>query len=98
MITTEQPASTPWWVMVVRIVASFLCVLLLVMVVPSLGSVTLPNHKIGFGWRDVLTIAVLIAPLIVIYAGACFSRVVEYVGWALAIGLFIWCIRAMLFA
>ncbi len=98
MSTTEQPDSTPRWVMVIRIVSSFLCVLLLAVTVPGLGSVTLPNHRIGYGGRDVLTIAVLIAPLIVIYVGVFFSRVVEYFGWALAIGLFIWCAGAVLIA
>jgi hypothetical protein len=33
-------------------------------------------------------------PLLVIFAGAIYSRVVEIVGWALAVGLLIWSIVA----
>jgi hypothetical protein len=36
----------------------------------------------------------MIFPLIVIFVGAIYSRVLECVGWALAVGLSIWCIVA----
>ena len=94
MSTRQQPASTPRWVIAFRIVASFFCVLVLAIAIPNLGSVTLPNHRIGYGWRDALSVAVMIVPLIVIIVGAICSRVVEYIGWALAFGLLIWCIVA----
>ena len=94
MNTTDQSTSTPPWVLVARIVSSFFCVLVLAIAIPNLGSVTLPNHRIGYGWRDALSIAVMATPLIVIFVGAICSRVVEYVGWALALGLLIWCVVA----
>ncbi|HEX5219897.1 MAG TPA: hypothetical protein VFZ59_10040 [Verrucomicrobiae bacterium] len=94
MSTLEEPASIPRWVIAARIVATCCCLLVLAIDIPNLGSVTLPNHRIGYGWRDALSVAVMIIPLIVILVGAICSRVVEYVGWALALGLLIWCIVA----
>jgi hypothetical protein len=94
MSTRKGPASTPRWVITTRIASSLFCVLILAIVIPNLGSVTLPNHKIGYGWRDALSVGVMIVPLIVIFLGAIYSRMVEYLGWALALGLLIWCIIA----
>jgi hypothetical protein len=94
MSSLEQPGSTPRWVITARIVSACCCLLVLAIAIPNLGSVTLPNHRIGYGWRDALSVAVMMIPLIVIFVGAIYSRVVEYVGWALAVGLLIWCIVA----
>jgi hypothetical protein len=92
MSTFEQPVSTPRWVIAARIVSAWCGVLVLAIAIPNLGSVTLPNHRIGYGWRDALSVAVMIIPLIIILIGAIYSRVAECVGWALAVGLLIWCI------
>jgi hypothetical protein len=94
MSTLKQPASTPRWVIGARIVSAWCCVFVLAIAIPNLGSVTLPNHRIGYGWRDALSVAVMSIPLLVIFAGTIYSRVVEIVGWALAVGLLIWCIMA----
>ncbi|HEX5219895.1 MAG TPA: hypothetical protein VFZ59_10030 [Verrucomicrobiae bacterium] len=94
MSTLEQPNPIPRWVIAARIVATCCCLLVLAIAIPNLGSVTLPNHRIGYGWSDALAVAMMIIPLIVIFVGAIYSRVVEYVGWALALGLLIWCIAA----
>ena len=93
-MSTLEPASTPRWVIVARILSACCCLLVLAIAIPNLGSVTLPNRRIGYGWRDALSVAVMIIPLAVIFVGAIYSRVVEYVGWVLAVGLLIWCIVA----
>ena len=90
MSAPAQPTSTPRWVIAGRCVSSVFCVFVLAIAIPNLGSVTLPNHRIGYGWRDALSVAIMIAPLIVIFTGAIYSRVVEYVGWALAFVLLVW--------
>ena len=90
MSTTDQPTATPGWVLAARIVASSFCVLVLAIAIPNLGSVTLPNHRIGYGWRDALSVSIMITPLIVIIIGAVCSRAIEFVGWALAFALLIW--------
>ena len=84
MSTQAQPSPTPRWVVAVRlVVASLICLLILAITIPNLGSVPLPNHKIGYGWRDALSVGFIVAPLILIFIGAACSRVTEYVGWAL---------------
>src|SRR5258706_11991696 len=77
--------------MVVRLVgASFICLLILAITGPDLGSVTLPNHKIGYGWKDAICVSIIVAPLIPIFIGASFSRAgVEYLGWALLLILLV---------
>ena len=90
MITSAQPTSTPRWVIIGRCVSSLFCLFVLAVAIPNLGSVTLPNHKIGYGWRDAFAVAVMIAPLIVIFIGVIYSRAVEYVGWVLAFVLLVW--------
>ncbi len=65
------------------VAASAVCWLLLSVICPSLGSVSLPNHKIGYGWRDALAVVIILAPLVLILIGAAFSRITEIVGWSL---------------
>jgi hypothetical protein len=55
--------------------------LILAIAVPSLGSVSLPNHRIGYGWKDALAIAVIIAPLVLVLIGAARSQTMERLGW-----------------
>ena len=82
--------------MIVRlIVASFVCLLILAIAVPSLGSVSLPNHKIGYGWRDALSVATIVAPLVVILIGAACSKITEVVGWVLLFVVVVLCIIGM---
>lgn len=90
MSTSAEPASTPRWLIAGRLISSLACLFVLVVAIPNLGSVSLPNHRIGYGWRDALSVSIMITPLIVIIIGAIFSRVVEFVGWALALALLIW--------
>ena len=71
------------------VVAACINLLILAITIPSLGSVPLPGHKIGYGWRDAAAVAGMVAPLIVILIGAAWSRVVEYIGWALLLILLI---------
>ena len=88
MITPPQPTSTPRWVIAGRYVASLVCLFVLAVTIPNLGSVyTSEPQVMGYGWRDALAVAIMISPLIIIFVGAIYSRVVEYVGWALAFGL-----------
>jgi hypothetical protein len=94
MAQQNKPVSTPGWVIAARVVTSCCCALVLAIAIPNLGSVTVPNHRIGYGWRDMFALTIMITPLIVIVVGAIYSRVVEYVGWALALGILIWCIVA----
>ena len=70
--------------------ASLVCFFILAITAPNLGSVTLPNHKIGYGWPDALCVAVILAPLIVIFIGAAHSRLTEYIGWGLLVMLVVW--------
>ena len=77
------------------IAASFVCLLILAIAVPSLGSVSLPNHKIGYGWQDALAIAVIIAPLVLILIGAACSKITEVVGWVLLFAVVVLCIIGM---
>ena len=65
--------------------ASLVCLLALAITLPNLGSVSLPNHKIGYGWKDALAVVIIIAPLILIFIGAARSRITERIGWALMI-------------
>ena len=85
---------TPAWVLVGRVVFSSCCALVLAVAIPNLGSVALPNHQIGYGWRDALAVAILVIPLIVIWIGAIYSRVLEFIGWALAVGILVWMVIA----
>jgi hypothetical protein len=71
------------------ILASFVCLLILAIAIPSLGSVSLPNHTIGYGWQDALAVIVIITPLILIFIGAARSQITEQIGWALMIILLV---------
>ncbi len=71
------------------IVAACIDLLILAITIPNLGSVALQGHKIGYGWRDASSVAGMVAPLIIILIGAAWSRVTEYIGWALLIVLLI---------
>jgi len=84
-----KDASPPGWVLASRIAALLVCALALLVAIPNLGSVTLPNHSIAYGKRDVLAIVCMTAPPVVILVGAVYSRAVEYIGWALAFALLI---------
>ena len=77
------------------IAASIVCLLILAIAVPSLGSVSLPNHKIGYGWRDALSVAIILAPLVVILIGAACSKIAETVGWVLLFAVVALCIYEM---
>jgi hypothetical protein len=77
------------------IVASFVCLLILAIAAPSLGSVSLLNHKIGYGWRDALSVAAIAAPLVAILIGAACSKVIEVVGWGLLFVLVVLCTFAV---
>ena len=90
MNIATQPGSTPRWVIAGRCVSSLFCAIVLAVAIPNLGSVSLPNHRIGYGWRDALSVGIMVAPLLVIFIGAICSRAVEYVGWSLALILLIW--------
>jgi len=65
------------------VAASLVCLLALAITIPNLGSVSLPNHKIGYGWKDAVAVVIIIAPLILIFIGAARSRITEGIGWAL---------------
>ena len=77
------------------VAASAVCLFILAVMVPSLGSVSLPNHKIGYGWRDALAIVIVIAPLVLILIGAAFSRIIEMVGWSLFFAVLFLCFISM---
>jgi hypothetical protein len=74
------------------VAASVVCVFILAGLCPSLGSVSLPNHKIGYGWRNALAVAIVIAPLVLILIGAAFSRITEIVGWSLFFAILFLCL------
>jgi len=74
------------------VAASAICLFILAVICPSLGSVSLPNHKIGYGWRDALAGALVLAPLVLILIGAAFSRITEIVGWSLFFAILVLCI------
>lgn len=65
--------------------ASLVCLFTLAITLPSLGSVSLPNHTIGYGWQDALAVVIIIAPLNLIFIGAARSRITERIGWVLMI-------------
>ena len=77
------------------VAASAVCLLLLSVICPSLGSVSLPNRKIGYGWRDALVVVIVLAPLVLILIGAAFSRITEIVGWSLFLTILFLCIISM---
>ena len=69
--------------------ASLVCLFILSITLPNLGRPVRPNPAIKqgwqvvYGWQDALCIAIIIAPLILIFIGAARSRAAEYVGWVL---------------
>ena len=77
------------------VAASAVCLFILATIVPSLGSVSLPNHKIGYGWRDALAVVIVLAPLVLILVGAAFSKITEIVGWSLFFAILFLCIISM---
>jgi hypothetical protein len=77
------------------VAATVVCLLILAMIVPSLGSVSLSNHKIGYGWCDVLAVVIILAPLALIFIGAAFSKIAENVGWSLFFAILFVCIISM---
>jgi hypothetical protein len=70
-------------------VAVGISLLIVVVTIPNLGSVPLPDHKIGYGWRDALSICGILLPLVVILVGAAYSRVAECIGWTLLLILLV---------
>ena len=65
--------------------AAVVCLFSLAILIPSLGSVRLPNHKTGYGWQDAFAVAMIIVPCILIFVGAARSKTVERIGWFLAV-------------
>jgi len=65
--------------------ASIICLFTLSITLPSLGSVSLPNHKIGYGWQDALAVVIIVAPLILVFIGLARSRMTERIGWVLMV-------------
>jgi hypothetical protein len=68
---------------------------ILAITVPSLGSVSLPNHKIAYSRRDALSVATIVAPLVVILLGAACSKIIEVVGWVLLFVVVVLCVIGM---
>jgi hypothetical protein len=80
--------DTRRWIVAVRLAgASAVCLLVLAVTIPNPGSVSLPHHRIGYGRRDVLCVAVILGPLILNLAGAAWSRFAECLGWVLLTAL-----------
>jgi hypothetical protein len=90
-MSTEAPSPrTPRWVVTLRLVlATFICLLILAITLPNLGRPELSTHTIKYGWPDGLCIAMIVAPLILILAGAAKSRLAEGIGWALLLILLV---------
>jgi len=77
------------------VAASAVCLFILAVMIPSLGSVSLPNHKIGYGWRDALAVAIVLTPLVLILVGAAFSQITEIIGWSLFFAVLFLCFISM---
>src|SRR5438045_3626463 len=84
-MSTETHSSTArrWMISGRLIGASVVCFFVLAVTAPNLGRVDLSNHKITYGWPDVLCVVVILAPLVLIFVGATRSRLTEYIGWTL---------------
>ena len=87
-MSTETPSiPTPRCIIVSRVVgATLICLLVLAITLPNLGRPDLselPPHKIKYGWPDALCIAIIVAPLLLVFVGAARSRTAETVGWVL---------------
>jgi hypothetical protein len=65
------------------VAATVLCLAKMSMVVPNLRSYA--NHQFGFEPGSAFCIAWMVSPLILIFAGAVSSRLVEEIGWTLLI-------------
>ena len=68
-----------------RIIASFLCFLILAITIPNLGRIDLVTHTAHYGWPEALCIAVILAPLILILVGVNRLKIVEGIGWVMLI-------------
>jgi hypothetical protein len=87
MSTGTPSAPTPRWIVVSRLVgATLICLLVLAITLPNLGRPDFSDpasYKIKYGWPDALCIAIIVAPLLLVFIGATRSRATEAVGWVL---------------
>lgn len=77
------------------VAASAVCLFILAVMIPSLGSVSHPNHKIGYGWRDAIAVLIVVTPLVLILIGSAFSRITEIIGWSLFFAVLFLCFIGM---
>jgi hypothetical protein len=74
-MSTDAAAPRGRWFIRLRLaVATAICILNIAMIVPSLSG---GGHKVA----DTVGILIYVAPLIVIFLGAAYSRIVECLGW-----------------
>lgn len=66
-----------------RIASVFLCLLILAITIPNSGRIDRVSHKVYYVWQDLLWIAIVITPSIIILSGINRSKVVEGIGWVL---------------
>src|SRR5882757_5598760 len=66
--------------------ATLICLLVLAITLPNLGRPDLSDlsaHRIKYGWPEALCVSIILAPLILVFIGAGYSRRTESVGWVL---------------
>ena len=61
--------------------ASVLCLINLAVTIPNLGRMDEGTHTIRWGTEDMISPAVILTPLILIFVGYGRSKIVEGVGW-----------------
>ena len=66
-----------------RITSICLTLLILAITIPNLGRVNLATHTVHYVWQDLLWVAIVLVPMILILAGAKRSKLLEGIGWIL---------------
>ena len=84
--TPSGPAGKPamprkTMVRVRLFLASVLCLINLAVAIPNLGHIDPRTQNIRWGTEDMISLAIILTPLILIFVGYGRSKIVEGVGW-----------------
>jgi len=69
--------------------ASVLCLINLAVTIPNLGRMEEGTHTLRWRMEDMASMAIILTPLILIFAGYGRSKIVEGVGWLSLIAMLI---------
>jgi hypothetical protein len=66
-----------------RLTPIVVCLLILAVTIPNLGRIDRVSHMVYYVWQDLLWIAIVITPPILILLGINRSKALESIGWVL---------------